>query len=151
MVSDIECPQNLVEPSSIKEEEKVEKYFVPDIKGKKYGFSKRHRLKSKKEINRLFSVGEFKACGFLKFRYLPYSSGYSRVLISISKRVGNAPERNRLKRLIREALRLSGYLRNTSVDCGIYITKPLKRKPTLVKIQEYIDRFFSYLPDEYKK
>ncbi len=124
---------------------------MPDIKGKKFGFSEKHRLKSKKEINKLFEVGKFKACGFLKFRYLPHNSGYARVLISISKRVGNAAERNRLKRLIREALRHSGYLRNTSVDCGIYITKPLKRKPTLVKIQEYIDQFFSDLPDECKK
>ncbi len=119
--------------------------------GKENGYSKKHRLGSRKDINDLFRDGKFKVVGFLKFRYLPQEKELTRVVISISKRVGKAPERNRLKRLIREALRLSGFLRSTSVDCAVYITKPLQRKPTLLKVQEYIERFFAHLPDECKK
>jgi len=73
------------------------------------------------------------------------------VVISISKRVGSAPKRNRLKRLIREALRQSRYLGNASWDCGIFITQPLQRKPTLLEVEKYINHFFSHLSDEADK
>jgi ribonuclease P protein component len=124
---------------------------VHRIKGKQFGFSKNYRLTSKKDINRLFQEGLFKSSGFLKFRYLSQSRGQVRVVISISKRVGKAPVRNRLKRLLRESLRTSGYLQNWSLDCAIYITRPLQRPPTLEHIQRYLSRFFVSLPDEYKK
>ena len=97
----------------------------------------------------LFQVSPFKSCGFLKYRYLPQTLGYTRVLISVSKRVGSAPQRNRLKRLIRETLRSSGYLQSRSMDCAIFITKPLLKKPTLEDINRYVMRFFSNLPDDY--
>jgi ribonuclease P protein component len=123
---------------------------VHRTEGKKNGFSKNYRLSKKKEINRLFQIGKFQSCGFLKFRYLPQTQGYLRVVISISKRVGNAPKRNRLKRLIRESLRISSYLRTRSMDCAIYVTKPLKKEPTLEVTQRYLSRFLGNLPDEYK-
>ncbi|MCP4750989.1 MAG: ribonuclease P protein component [Proteobacteria bacterium] len=121
-----------------------------DTQRKRQGFSRKHRLNSKKSIDRLFRIGEFKSCGFLKFRYLPQKVRYTRIVVSISKRVGNAAVRNRLKRLIREALRLSDHLRGASMDCAIFVTKPLQKKPTLEEVHEYIGRFFSNLPDETK-
>lgn len=101
-------------------------------------------------MDRLFQVGRFKSHGFLKFRYLPQPQGYIRVVISVSKRVGKAPVRNRLKRLIRESLRTSGYLRTRSLDCAIYVTKPLQKKPTLEETERYLLRFLNSLPDEFK-
>ncbi|MCG8333263.1 MAG: ribonuclease P protein component [Proteobacteria bacterium] len=118
--------------------------------GKKHGFSKNYRLSKRNDIDRLFKVGKYQASGFLKFRYLPQTQGYIRVVISVSKRVGNAPKRNRLKRLIRESLRTSAYLRTRSMDCAIYITKPLQKEPTLEVVQRYLSRFLGNLPDEYK-
>jgi len=116
----------------------------------KFNFSKKHRLYKKKAIDLLFRKGRYHSCGFLKFRYLPSENGYTKVVISISKKVGNAPKRNRMKRLIREALRLSGFLQSTSIHCAIYVTKPLQKRPDLTKTQELIGQFFSKLPDEIK-
>lgn len=146
----IECLPNREEILSTTEEEKAEKNWVHSTQGKRHGFSKKHRLTKKSEINLLFEKGGFRSCGFLKFRYLSNTQGYARVLISISKRVGKAPTRNRLKRLIRESLRTSGFLRNRTIDCAIYITKPLQKKPTLETVQKYMSRFFLNLPDDYK-
>ena len=114
--------------------------------GKRYGFSKKHKLTGKKQIGELFRFGKYETYGFLRFRYLPKSQGYIRVVISISKRVGNSPERNRLKRLIREALRLSQCLDRISHDWGVYVTSPLYRKPTLSEMQDHIGQFIASLP-----
>lgn len=111
-------------------------------------FPVKHRLKSRKTIDRLFKEGRYQSRGFLKFRSLMQTRGYLRVVITVSKRVGNAPDRNRLKRLIREALRLSGYLRSKSFDCALFVTKPLKKEPSLVEIQEMVAYLLSQLTDE---
>ncbi len=116
------------------------------MEGKRYGFSAKYRLKGEKRINELFRIGKRNAWGFLKFRYLPGERGYIRVVVSISKRVGNSPERNRLKRLIREALRLSACLERKSHDCGIYVTTPPAPKPTLAEVQGYVGQFIASLP-----
>ena len=109
-------------------------------------FPKKYRLSSKKTIDELFKKGKFQNHGLLKFKSLPQKEGYSRFVISISKRVGNAPERNLLKRLIREALRLSGSIGKHSVDCAIFITSKPREKPALTEIQKSISYFFSSLP-----
>ena len=117
---------------------------------KRYCFSRKYRLHKKKAIDLLFRTGKYQTCGFLKFRYLPSAKGHTKVLISISKRVGNAPQRNRIKRLIREALRLSGFLQSTSIHCAIYVTKSLQERPDLAKTQHLIGQFFSKLPNDIK-
>ena len=112
----------------------------------RYGFSKEHRLGKKKEIDQLFQAGKFEHVGFLNFRYLSQDAGHMKVVISISKRVGNAPKRNRIKRLVREALRLSRALKQHSVNCAIYVTKPPRNQPTLPRVQSYIEKFLASLP-----
>ena len=111
-----------------------------------YHFPRKFRLSKKKEIDHLFQKGKFKSVGYLKFKYIPRDEGSSQTVISISKRVGKAPQRNYLKRLIREALRLSLFFDTYSVSCAIYITKPLQRKPTLSEIKHYINCFTRSLP-----
>ncbi len=111
-----------------------------------HGFFEIYRLKSKKSIDELFQIGKYKSFGYLRFRYLPQDQGHLKVVISVSKRVGNSPERNRLKRLIREALRLSSCLDQKSYNCGIYVTSPPYQKPTLAQVQDWIGQFISSLP-----
>lgn len=117
----------------------------PDT-SKRFPFPKKYRLKRKKLIDELFRKGKFKSFGFLKFRYLEQEQGYLKVVISISKRTGNSPYRNRLKRLIRESLRFSGEMELHSYNCGIYITNTPRTKPTLDEVQDYIKRFIKFLP-----
>lgn len=114
----------------------------------KKSFSKRYRLSSRKRIQEIFQIGKFGRSGVLRFRYAPQGEGYCRFVISISKRVGNSPQRNRLKRLIREALRLSGKLDSFSMDCCIFITHPLRRETDFAEIEGFVKRIFSSFPNE---
>lgn len=145
------CQQRQVEISLKTGEEEDEKGWVHNSSNVRYRFSKKNRLGSKKAIDQLFKKGKYKSSGFLNFRYLGQNKGHTRIVISISKRVGTAPERNRLKRIIREALRFSGFLDDTSLDCAVFVTKPPKRTPTLIEVQKYLKRFISHLPDEFKE
>ncbi|MCP4295898.1 MAG: ribonuclease P protein component [Proteobacteria bacterium] len=124
---------------------------MPSSTRGKFSFSRKHRLSSKRRIDELFQKGEFRTRGYLKFRFLPNDEGCMRIVLTVSKRVGNSPQRNRLKRLVREALRLSGELQKRSLDCGIFITKTPGKPPVLEEIKEYLGWFLSHLPDENPK
>lgn len=63
-------------------------------------------IKDNKLFNRCFRKGRFCACKLLTAYYIPNDLPHNRVGISISKKVGNAVERNRAKRIIRAAYRL---------------------------------------------
>ncbi len=143
-----ECPPKQDALSSKTEEEEGEKHWVHKQKRRRHSFPRKHRLNSRKSIDLLFQKGRYQSCGFLRFRCLPQTDGYTRVVISISKRAGDAPVRNRLKRLIREALRLSPHLHDQSLDCAFFITNPLNKPPSLTEIQERIEYIFTHLPDE---
>ena len=67
-------------------------------------FPKSARIHSSLEFDELFQRGKVLADGSLVV-HAQLSKGRGRIGISISKRVGNAPVRNRWKRLIREAYR----------------------------------------------
>ena len=146
----IGCRPNPGVPFLKTEEEKGEEGWVRDKREVRYQFSKKHRLSQKKRIELLFRKGTYRSIGVLNFKYLHQSIGYTRLVISVSKRVGAAPTRNRLKRLIREAIRLSGYLSEISIDCAIFITKPLNRDPTLLEVQACLEQFYTQLPHEFK-
>lgn len=121
---------------------------MPSTVERKFSFSRKYRLRNKRRIDELFQKGEFRTRGYLKFRFLPNDEGCMRTVLTVSKRVGNSPQRNRLKRLVREALRLSGELRKKSLDCGIFITKTPGNPPTFEEIKGYLSWFLSHLPDE---
>jgi len=74
---------------------------------KRYAFTKSERLSGKKEFDRVFAAGKKISDGNLILYVLPNDLGFSRLGIVVSKRFGNAPRRNRFKRLIREIFRLN--------------------------------------------
>ena len=74
----------------------------PFIRGER--FSKSMRLHSRIDFDDLFHRGKVAVDQVLVIHGRPSSCG-GRIGISISKRVGHAPFRNRWKRLIREAYR----------------------------------------------
>lgn len=81
--------------------------------GRKYSFSKKERLSSKKDIEELFKRGSSFYLSAFQIRYSPAHTAANghQVLISVPKRnFKKAVDRNLLKRRIREAYRLNKHL-----------------------------------------
>ena len=66
---------------------------------------RRFRLTSTKDFKRVRRLGKSYAHPLIVLVALPNESGTSRFAVSAGRSVGNAVQRNRAKRLIREALR----------------------------------------------
>lgn len=71
---------------------------------KKLGYSKKQRLLSRDDFARVYQQEHFAADKVLVIR-ARRRTGSSRLGLAVSKKVGNAVERNRWKRRIREAFR----------------------------------------------
>jgi ribonuclease P protein component len=69
-------------------------------------FRHRHRLHGKNDFERVFEARMRKVVGPLIVFGRANDLGYCRLGMAASKKVGNAVERNRFKRLLREAFRL---------------------------------------------
>lgn len=75
--------------------------------GASYMLQREHRLTDKRDFQRVFHHGQSFANRYLVLYYLKNpTSEHFRVGFSVSKKVGKAVVRNRVKRLLREAFRL---------------------------------------------
>ncbi len=75
-----------------------------------FSFNKKERLKSKKQIEKLFGEGKSVTAFPLKVFYIPVEDAevQFKVAVSVPKRnFKKAVDRNRIKRLMREAYRLN--------------------------------------------
>jgi len=111
----------------------------------KYSFPKRVRLNKQKEIQAIFQDGTYQRLGFIGVKYRQTSIGYSRFVLSIKKKVGHAPARNHLKRLLREAIRLQNPELFGSYDICFFITRPPQRPVQFSWVHQQIKRFFTSL------
>jgi len=88
------------------------------------GYPRQIRLASRKDVAQVFSRGRYHRLGVLQAKVLATQRAEARFLVSVSKPVGPAPVRNRLKRLVREALRLHRQALRQAHDVCIYIKPP---------------------------
>jgi ribonuclease P protein component len=72
-----------------------------------YALQKVKRLIKPEQFSLVYEKGVSLADRFLVLKALPNEFEYSRYGISVSKKVGNAVVRNRVKRVLREIIRLS--------------------------------------------
>ncbi len=68
--------------------------------------NRRYRLRSNQEFQEVRRKGKSASNRLLVLCYYPNQLPYSRFGFSVSKRIGNAVTRNRVKRRLREAIRL---------------------------------------------
>ena len=68
-------------------------------------FPKRHRIRKQSEFDRVYSGNAYSADDVLVISGCLNGLGYSRLGLSVSRKVGSAVVRNRWKRLMREAFR----------------------------------------------
>jgi ribonuclease P protein component len=84
-------------------------------------FPKSRRLGERNNFAAIRAGGRRVARGPLVFFILANPVGYTRIGISIGRHVGNAVRRNRIKRLIREAFRLSQHDLPAGLDIVISV------------------------------
>ena len=95
-------------------------------------FSRKLRLRTQAEFDRVYRAKVFAADDVLVINACASNLPHPRLGLSVSKKVGNAVARNRWKRLIREAFRLS----QDELPAGIdLVARPQKgAKPELAAI-----------------
>src|SRR4029078_2962728 len=71
-----------------------------------YQYSPRHRLRHAREFDAVYAAKTREARGPLTVFALPNELGHPRLAPPAGRKVGTAPKRNRIKRLLREAFRL---------------------------------------------
>lgn len=97
-------------------------------------FARKQRLTKKSEFASMYASGAMRTVGPLLIHRKENSLGYSRLGLSIPKRVGNAAARNRMKRMCREAFRLSQHDIPIGIDVVITV-RPHDSK----ELSEYIE------------
>jgi ribonuclease P protein component len=81
-----------------------------------FRFTKAERLTLNKEFERVFHEGKILKNDQLILYTIPNDLHNSRLGLVVSKKIGNAVRRNRVKRLLREAYRLNKHLLTRHVD-----------------------------------
>jgi len=109
------------------------------------GYPKRIRLCSRNDIERVFREGHYQRLGILHSKALATGGVETRFLISVKKKIGKAHERNRIKRLVREAVRLNGHRLRGTYDICLFLVKPPPGNLGLAAIETEIRKLFEHL------
>jgi len=88
-----------------------------------YSFPKTERLLGRADFLKLSRSGQKRQTRYFIAAMLRDESGTTRLGITVSKRVGNAVERNRIKRIVREYYRLNRDLISVKRDINIIARK----------------------------
>ncbi|MDR0305703.1 MAG: ribonuclease P protein component [Chitinispirillales bacterium] len=72
---------------------------------KKFLLGRTRKIKSKQEISSLFKTGKFWTCSCFVIIYKCNDLQHDRLGVIVSRKIGNAVERNRAKRVFRELFR----------------------------------------------
>lgn len=81
-----------------------------------FRFTKAEHLTLKREFERVFQEGKVFKNALIVLYIAPNNYQHSRLGLVVSKKVGNAVQRNRIKRLFREAYRLNKHLIACHID-----------------------------------
>ena len=91
------------------------------IQTKRFRFDRSRRLRTKREFEVVYSERMVVNAGALRVYGRPNECGHYRLGLSVSRRVGNAVRRNRIKRILREVFRLRQFDLPGSYDVIIVV------------------------------
>jgi ribonuclease P protein component len=112
-------------------------------------FPRRNRIRHRNDFDRVYEADVYAADQTLVVRGSPNGLGFSRLGLSVSRKVGNAVVRNRWKRLIREAFRKSGPRLPTGFD---FVVRPRRgAQPTCAAIAESLPRLAGRVAKRYSR
>ena len=89
-------------------------------------FPKAVRLHHSRTIRELFEKGVYQSLGPIGVKYKVAEAELSRFAVSVKKKAGGAPCRNRIKRLLREAIRKEQSRLKCEYDICFFVTSPPK-------------------------
>lgn len=110
-----------------------------------FGFPKSIRLRKKTEIDPVFRQGQYHRFGWLQAKTQSNAQGTCRFMVSVSRRVGPAPARNRIKRVVREAIRLNRHRLSGSHDICLFVTTRPRDTVRLADVERDLRRLFGRL------
>jgi len=93
----------------------------------KYKFSKSARLTSRSDFRMVLEYKLFSKNNLMTLYMAPNSAAKSRFAVSVSSKIASAVARNRLKRLAREAFRLSSHTIPNNFDYLIIFSRMLSK------------------------
>lgn len=107
--------------------------------------ARQYRLREEHDVRRVRSRGRAVAQGPLVVRYLRNSlePAQNRYTVIAGKRCGKAVQRNRLKRLVREALRGYHPYLETGYDIAVICRGTVDEMPTLTEAQKALRTIFT--------
>ena len=85
------------------------------------------KLRKRHEFVSLSRNGKSVSDRYFIMAYQPNRIGHARIGITITRKVGNAVVRNRIKRIVREFFRMHPFLREKSIDINVIAKKPATR------------------------
>lgn len=119
---------------------------------KPFGFPRQTRLLRAKDFASLHKLGRRSFTGHFIVYILPNGLQLSRLGISINVRTGNAVERNKLKRVLREFFRVNRSVIDTPIDIHIVVKRGKRAidaaAPGIVDIElkEIFKEINNYIP-----
>ena len=112
-------------------------------------FPKTVRLNQSRIIREVFKNGVYKSLGEIRVKYKTAKVDSSRFSISVRKNAGNAPFRNRIKRLLREAIRQKRSMLISSYDFCFFVTSQPKNTLDYSYVLKRVKGLFNSLNKEY--
>ncbi len=88
-----------------------------------YSFQKKQKIRKRREYQAVYEKGRRVHSKSFVILLMPNDEGTTRFGITVSKKVGNAVRRNRIKRLLREYFRLNRDLFQDSTDVVVIARK----------------------------
>jgi ribonuclease P protein component len=99
--------------------------------------SPQERIRNKKEFSHLYQKGSRYRGKYFNLIYISNDLSFSRMAVVISKKVGNAVKRNKIKRQMRTLFRRNKDLLQGSFDILIIAKKEILDTPWLILQEEY--------------
>jgi len=107
----------------------------------RFFLKKNQRILKRSEFVSILESGHRFYSDFFIALAMPAGSGCSRIGITVSRKVGGAVQRNRIKRLAREAFRLNRHLLTRPLDINLIARKTAAEKSNRVILQALQDLF----------
>lgn len=101
-------------------------------------FSPKERIRKKKDFLLLYKKGRRYRGKYFNLIYLSNNLSFSRIAIVVSRKIGNAVKRNKIKRWMRDLFRRNKELLKSSVDIVIIPKKDISELSWSSLQQEYL-------------